>query len=97
MEGFKNCFGVYLCSCSTFILYVSVNSGIGFNLILGSFFTFWGPNGLFLGSGKGSITVLGCTHVDEQLLFSIVPLILTFDFDIILGLFLTFGALIGYF
>ena len=29
-------------------------------------------------------------HVVEQLLFPIVPLILTFDFDLILGSFLTF-------
>ena len=48
---FENCFVVYSCSCSTFILYVSVNSGIGFCLIFGSFFTFWGPYGLFLGLG----------------------------------------------
>ena len=36
-----------------------------FDLILGSFLTFWGPNGLFLGSGKVSKTVLGFTHVVE--------------------------------
>ena len=64
---------VYSCSCSTLILYVSVNSGIGFNLILGSFFTFWGPNGLFLGLGKGPKTVLGSTHVVKQLSFSMLP------------------------
>ena len=44
-----------------------------FDLILGSFLTFWGPNGLYLGLGKGSITVLGSTHVVEQLLFSMLP------------------------
>ena len=33
----------------------------------------------------------------DQPIFSIVPLILTFDFDLILGLFFTFGALMGYF
>ena len=52
--------------------------------------TFWGPNGLFLGLGKGSNTVLGSTHVVEQLLFSMLPWILTFDFDLILGSFFTF-------
>ena len=41
-----------------------------FDLILGSLFNFWGPNGLILGLGKGSSTVLGSTHVVEQLLFS---------------------------
>ena len=56
-------------------------------LFLGSFLTFWGPNELFLGSGYSSRTVLGSTHVVEQLLFSIVPSILTFDFDLILGSF----------
>ena len=44
-----------------------------FDLILGSFFTFWGPNELFLGLGKGSNTVLGSTHVVEQLSFSMFP------------------------
>ena len=52
-----------------------------FDLILGSFFTFWGPNELFLGLGKGSNTVLGSTHVVEQLSFSLFLSILTFDFD----------------
>ena len=44
-----------------------------FDLIIGSFFTFWGLNGLFLGSN----------HVVEQLSFSMIPLILTFEFDLI--------------
>ena len=57
---------------------------------MGSFLTFWGPNGLFLGLWKGSKTVLGSTHVVEQLSFSMLPSILTFDFDLILGSFLTF-------
>ena len=71
-----------------------------FDLILGSFFTFWGPNELFLGLGKGSNTVLGSTHVLEQLSFSMFPSILLFDFDLILGLFLSFwgpnGLVWGY-
>ena len=54
------------------------------------FLTFWGPNGLFLELGQGSITVLGSTHLVEQLLFSIVPPILTFDFELSLGSFLPF-------
>ena len=40
--------------------------------------------------GAGSKTVLGSTQVVEQFLYPIVPLILTFDFDLILGSFLTF-------
>ena len=36
------------------------------------------------------MTVLGTTHVVEQILFSIVPSILTFDFDLIWGSFLSF-------
>ena len=81
---------VYSFSCSTFILYVSVNSGIGFCLIFGSFFDFWGPKGLFLGLGKGSPTDLGSIHVVEQILFSLFLSILTFNFDSILGSFMTF-------
>ena len=64
---------------------------------MGLFLTFWVPNWLFLGSMWGSKTVLGSTHVVDQLLFSIVSSILTFDFDLMLGSFLTFSALLGYF
>ena len=46
---------------------------IEFDFILGSFLSFWGPNGLFLGLGKGPNTVLGSTHVVEQLYFSMLP------------------------
>ena len=61
-----------------------------FDLILGSFFTFWSPNGLFLGLGQGSTTVLGSTpHVPEQLSFSMFLSILTLEFDLILGSFFT--------
>ena len=60
------------------------------NSILGSFLTFWCPNGLFLGLEKGRNTVLRTTHVVEQLSFSIIPSILTFDFDLIWGSFFTF-------
>ena len=59
-----------------------------FDLILGSFLTFWGPNGLFLGLRKGSKTVLGSTHVVEQLLYSMFSSIVTIDSDLILGSFL---------
>ena len=34
--------------------------------------TFWGPNGLFLGLGKGSKTVFGSSNVVEQLSFSML-------------------------
>ena len=61
-----------------------------FDLICGSFLTFWGPNGLFLGLGKGPKTVLGSTHVVKQLSFSLFLSILTFDFDSIFGSFLIF-------
>ena len=47
-------------------------------------------------------TILGSTHVVEQLLFSIVPFsmfssILTFDFNLILGSFFTFWGQNGLF
>ena len=58
-----------------------------YDLILGSYLMFLGPNGLFLGSGLGSKMVFGSTHVANQLLFSIVSSILTFDFDLIFGTF----------
>ena len=59
--------------------------------------TFWGPKMLFLGSGNGPKTVLGSPHVVEQLSFSMLPSILTFDFDLILGSFLTFWGPNGLF
>ena len=62
-----------------------------------SFFTFWGHNGFLGGLGYGSKTVLGSTYIVGQLLFSIVPSIFTFDIDLILGSFFTFGALKGCF
>ena len=68
-----------------------------FGLILGSFFTFWGPNGLFLGLGYDLKTVLGSTHVVEQLSSSMLPSILTFDFDLILVSFFTFWGPNGLF
>ena len=68
-----------------------------FYLILGSFFTFWGPNELFLGLGKGSNTVLGSTHVVEQLSFSMFSSISIFDFDLIFGSFFSFWGPNGLF
>ena len=47
--------------------------------------------------GVGFNTVLGSNHVDEQLLFSIIHSILTFDFDLNLGTFLTFWGPNGVF
>ena len=49
--------------------------------------------------GRGWIkkNVLWSTHVVDLLSFSMFPLILTFDFDLILGNFLLFGTLMGYF
>ena len=44
-----------------------------FDLILGLFLTFLGPNDLFLGSIWGSKTVLGSTYVVEQFSFSMIP------------------------
>ena len=49
-----------------------------------------GPNGLFSGLGLGLKTVLGSSHVVEQLSFCMYPSILIFDFDLIFGSFLTF-------
>ena len=56
-----------------------------FDLILGTFLTFWGPNGLFWGLGKGSNAILGSTYGVEQFSFSIFSSTLIFDFYLILG------------
>ena len=70
-----------------------------FDSIFRLFFDYWGPMdyGLFLGLGQSSKTVLGTNHVVEQLLFSIVSSILTFDFDLIFGSFFTFWGTDGLF
>ena len=65
---------------------------LDFDLILGSLFTLWGPNGPFLGLRSGSSTVFGSTHVVEQLSFALFLSILTFTFDLILRSFCTFGG-----
>ena len=56
----------------SFSLFLSILT-FDFDSIFGSFLTFWGPNGLFLGLGKGPKTVLGSTHVVKQLSFSMLP------------------------
>ena len=95
--GFSNWFGVYSCSWTTFIFFVSLNSDIWFLVNFGVIFTFLDPKGLILGLGKGSKNVLGSTHVVEQLSFCMFLSILTFDFDLILGSFLTFWGPDGLF
>ena len=56
-------------------------------------FYFLGPQRAIFGVVESSKNVLGSTHVVEQLLVSTFPSILTFDFDLILGSFLTFRFL----
>ena len=80
-KRFKNCSGVYSCRWTTFIFYVSFNSDIWFWLNFVIFLTF----------------CLGSTYVVQQLSFSMFPLILTFEFDLIFRSFWLFGALMGYF
>ena len=92
MVGFENCFWSTLVVKQLLSFMFPSILTFDFDLILGSFLTFGGPNGLFLGLWKGSKTVFGSTHVVEQLSFSMLPSILTFDFDLILGSVLTFWA-----
>ena len=47
-------------------------------------FDFLGPNRLILDLELGSKIILGSIHIVKQLLFSMFPLFLTFDFDFIL-------------
>ena len=61
-----------------------------FYSISGSIFDFYELQWAIFEVGVGFANCLGCTHVVEQLLFSMYPSILTFDFDLILGSFLYF-------
>ena len=54
---------------------------MSFDVILVSLFTFWGPTELFFRSGIGFEICFWLYLVGVQLLFSIVPSILTFDFS----------------
>ena len=55
-----------------------------------------GRNWAFIGVGLWPKICFRSTHVADQRLFSIVPSILTFDFDLFLGWLLIFGALMCY-
>ena len=50
---FDNCFGVYSCSWTIFIFYISFNSGIWFRLIFGVIIYFWGPLRTIFGVEEG--------------------------------------------
>ena len=79
-KGLKTVLGsTYVVEQILFSMFPS-NMTFDFYLLLGSFLTFWGPNGLFSGS----------THVIEQLSFCMFLSILIFDFYLIFGSFLTF-------
>ena len=64
-----------------------------FNTIYGPFLDFWCLNRLFLGVRVKFNNCFGAAHLAEQPLFYMFPSIQTFHFDLILGLFLFFGAL----
>ena len=49
-----------------------------FDLILGSFFTFWGPNGPFSGLGWGLKTVLVSPHTNQNFYFQSIGLFLLY-------------------
>ena len=57
---------------------------------------FEAKEGYFGSVGKAQ-TVLRSTHLVEQLSLSMLPSILTFDFDLVLGSFLTFWGPNGFF
>ena len=46
---------------------------------------FWGPNLLFLGPGLDSNNDFGPTHENEQISFSMISSILTFQFGLIMS------------
>ena len=73
----------------SFSMFLSILT-FDFDLILGSFLSYWGPNGLFLGLRKSSKTVLVSIHVVEQFSFCMFLSILIFDFYLISGSFFTF-------
>ena len=50
----------------------------------------------YFGVSVGLKTVLRSTHIVEKLSFSMIPSTLTFEFDLIMGSFFVFGALMVY-
>ena len=61
---FKNIFGTYLCSQSTFVLEVQTYLIAFTSAKFGAFLPFLGLWGLFLGLGSGPKTFLGPTNID---------------------------------
>ena len=57
-----------------------------FYLIHGSFLAFWAQMGYFGGWDQVQKNFSGYTHIVQQLLFSLIPSILMFDFDLILNI-----------
>ena len=61
-----------------------------FDLHFGLLLNIWGTNELFLGSEWDAKIFLWSTNLVEQLLFSMLSSFVNFDFNSILGSFLTF-------
>ena len=93
----ENILQVYFCSRTTYMSHTSMSPSIlVFNFIQFKVFFFWfffcffGEKiGYFQGWDQIQL-VLGFTHIVQHLLFSLFPSIMTFDSDLIFGLFLTF-------
>ena len=60
-------------------------------------FDFLGPYWAIFAVGVVFKNALGSTNVVKQLLFTMIPSFLTFEFDLLLGLFLTFWGPNGIF
>ena len=67
------------------------------DLIMGSCFTFWSPNGLIWGKSRVQDQFWGLLMLVVHLSFSMFSSILNFNLDLSLGSFLLFSALIDSF
>ena len=87
----------FLFKDSVSVRYFLFTDTLSVNNFFQFFLAFWGKKIGYFDDWGQVLIVFGSTHIKKQLLFSLFPSILTFDFDLILGLFFTFSGPNGLF
>ena len=93
---FKNCFGIYYCSWTTFIFYALSILMFDFDLISGSFFNFLSPIGLIFGVGVWFKYCFGFYSASWTTFIFFVSFNSDILFSLHVGVFFFLGVLMGY-
>ena len=91
LDQVQNCSRVYLYSATFIFCFLRSEHLILSRVVL----TFFSPNGLFLSCGNVFKKNMGFNHKAETLVFSVLPLITTFVFGLVLGSFRAFWSPYG--